>query len=147
MRQIAATNLSTIVDKVTINPVGTNQHSDNVTTLDDDRGNTNTYALRKLDSIIAEKAKENYEANVGRPKKSPQNSAPITHIDTRQELARIAHVSHDTIAKVKLSEKIGLSSGTNDKNLTSVNGRFGKVAENKSFLTGLQRHGVKLATK
>lgn len=90
---------------------GDNQHSgsnNGVTTLKDyglskiesSRAQRSVLAL-KLEDIISRKAKASYDANVGRPSKSPQNSAPITHIETRAELAKIANVSHDTIMKVK----------------------------------------------
>ena len=58
----------------------------------------------QLEDVFREKAKENYIQNVGRPIKSEQISAPIKSIETRQELAKIANVSHDTIAKVKKIE-------------------------------------------
>ena len=55
----------------------------------------------KRKHIIAAKAKENYENYVGRPSKSCQNSDTIIEkIDTKKELAKIAGVSHDTIARV-----------------------------------------------
>jgi ParB family chromosome partitioning protein len=60
-------------------------------------------ALR-LKPAIAEKAKESYRENVGRPKESLQKSAPIK-VDTRAELAKVAGVSHDTIAKVERIER------------------------------------------
>lgn len=50
---------------------------------------------------MKQKAKESYQENVGRPKKSPQNSAPISKVDTRAEVAKEAGVSHDTLAKAK----------------------------------------------
>ena len=58
----------------------------------------------QLEDVFKEKAKENYIQNVGRPSKSEQISAPIKPIETRQEIAKIANVSHDTIAKVKKIE-------------------------------------------
>ena len=59
----------------------------------------------KLEGIYREKAKESYEANVGRPPKSCQNSGTIK-IDTKKELAKVAKVSHDTIMKVKKIEEM-----------------------------------------
>jgi N6-adenosine-specific RNA methylase IME4 len=58
----------------------------------------------QLEDVFKEKAKENYIQNVGRPSKSEQISAPIKTIETRQEIAKVANVSHDTIAKVKKIE-------------------------------------------
>lgn len=54
----------------------------------------------QLKPIVVEKAKESYKENVGRPK-SNQISDTINKINTNKELAAIAGVSHDTIAKVE----------------------------------------------
>lgn len=78
----------------------------------------------KLEPLLAAQAKERYAKNVGRPKKSAKNSAEIItpeetavieeiadklmaagERETRTKLAKIAGVSHDTIAKGKLIEK------------------------------------------
>lgn len=63
-------------------------------------------ALR-LKPVIAEKAKEKQESGVNQYTKSlPQNSAEASApIETRQELAKAAGVSHDTIAKVEKIEE------------------------------------------
>lgn len=57
--------------------------------------------------VIAEKAKEKQESGVNQYTKSlPQNSAEASApIETRQELAKAAGVSHDTIAKVERIEE------------------------------------------
>ncbi len=56
----------------------------------------------KRKHIIAAKARENYENYVGRPSKSCQNSDTIIKkIDTKKELAKIAGVSDNTIARVE----------------------------------------------
>jgi len=52
----------------------------------------------KLKPIIAEKAKEQ---QIRKPESVLQKSAKQKPIDTRQELAKVAGVSHDTIAKVE----------------------------------------------
>lgn len=64
-------------------------------------------ALR-LKPVIAEKAKKKQESGVNQYTKSlPQNSAEASApIETRQELAKLAGVSHDTIAKVEKIEKV-----------------------------------------
>jgi len=63
----------------------------------------------KRKHIIAAKARENYENYVGRPSKSCQNSDTIIEkIDTKKELAKIAGVSHDTIARVHESGRCTL---------------------------------------
>jgi hypothetical protein len=51
--------------------------------------------------LIQEKAKNNYDENVGRPsiEKSGQISAPINKSKTRDEVAKIAGVSHDTLTE------------------------------------------------
>lgn len=63
-------------------------------------------ALR-LKPVIAEKAKEKQYSGINQYKKSlPQNSVkPSTPIDTQKELAKVAGVSHDTIAKVERIEE------------------------------------------
>lgn len=64
-------------------------------------------ALR-LKPVIAEKAKEKQESGVNQYTKSlSQNSVkPSAPIDTQKELAKLAGVSHDTIAKVEKIEKV-----------------------------------------
>lgn len=58
-----------------------------------------------LEQVFRDKAKENLKLSEGRGKKGLHISANlIDKIDTRQELAKIASVSHDTIAKVKQIE-------------------------------------------
>ena len=58
-------------------------------------------ALR-LEDVIKAKGKLNQKESGENFGKGSQKSAkPIEKIDTRQELATIAGVSHDTIAKVK----------------------------------------------
>lgn len=63
-------------------------------------------ALR-LKPVIAEKAKENQYSGVNQYTESlSQNSVkPSARVDTQKELAKIAGVSHDTIAKVEKIEK------------------------------------------
>ena len=62
-------------------------------------------ALR-LKPVIAEKAKEQQLSSLKQGNAVPQNSAKReTPIETRQELAKIAGVSHDTIAKVEHIEE------------------------------------------
>ena len=63
-------------------------------------------ALR-LKPVIAEKAKEKQCSGVNQYTKSlPQKSAePVSPVTTRQELAKVAGVSHDTIAKVEKIER------------------------------------------
>lgn len=60
-----------------------------------------TQLALRLEETIAARAKASYESNVGRPKKLAQKSAEISGIETRVEIAKIAGVSHDTVAKVK----------------------------------------------
>lgn len=54
----------------------------------------------ELESVFSDRAKENLGKN---QYSSLQISAETTPIDTRKELAKVANVSHDTIAKVKKS--------------------------------------------
>jgi len=48
-----------------------------------------------LESLIAEMAKENQKLSEG---KGCQKSDKVNPIDTKKELAKVAGVSHDTIA-------------------------------------------------
>jgi len=61
----------------------------------------------QLEDVFKEKAKENLSKTGGDRKSALQISANpiITPIDTRKELAKVAQVSHDTIAKVKHIEQ------------------------------------------
>lgn len=57
-----------------------------------------TLALQ-LEPLLAAKAKQNQSLSEGRGKKGLQKSAnPVETIDTRQEIAKVAGVSHDTVA-------------------------------------------------
>jgi len=59
----------------------------------------------QLESVFSERAKENLKLSDGKGK---QKSAEvkIEPIETRKELAKVANVSHDTIAKVKKIEAV-----------------------------------------
>jgi Skp family chaperone for outer membrane proteins len=56
----------------------------------------------ELESVFSERAKENQ----GQRTDIKQISAEVKPIETRKELAKIANVSHDTIAKVKKIEAV-----------------------------------------
>ena len=58
----------------------------------------------KLEPLIASRAKENQVANLLQGDRRPvaQNSAEREPVDTREELAQVAGVSHDTISKAKV---------------------------------------------
>lgn len=59
----------------------------------------------QLKDIISAKAKENQSIRKGsQPGATPKNSAELKPIETRQEIAKIAGVSHDTIHKVEKIE-------------------------------------------
>lgn len=60
-------------------------------------------ALR-LEATIAARAKGNQKQSEGAGKKGCQKSDNLSPVDTKKELAKIAGVSHDTIAKVKKIE-------------------------------------------
>lgn len=55
----------------------------------------------ELESVFKEKAKEN---QIRKPESVKQISAEQKPIETRKEIAKVANVSHDTIAKVKVIE-------------------------------------------
>jgi hypothetical protein len=59
----------------------------------------------KLEPLLKKKAKENQSKGGGGGKAGCQKSDKVVSpVDTKKELAAIAHVSHDTIAKVKTIE-------------------------------------------
>ena len=61
----------------------------------------------ELESVFSERAKENLKAsgeNFGKGTQISANPIEIKPIETRKELAKVANVSHDTIAKVKVIE-------------------------------------------
>jgi hypothetical protein len=67
---------------------------------------TRTNLALQLEPLIAAKAKENQKQSEGAGKKGLQISANlICPVDTRQEVAKAANVSHDTVAKVKIINK------------------------------------------
>ena len=81
----------------------------------------------KLKPLIAEKAKENQSLSMGRGVKGPQNSANL--IDTREELAKAAGISHDTIHKASViaeraSEEVKEQLRAGD---TSINQEYKKL--------------------
>lgn len=85
----------------------------------------------QLEEIYRSKAKENLSKTGGDKKSGLQNSAKpiIDKIDTRSELAKIAGVSHDTIAKVKKIEEKGsdeLKQGLFSGNI-SINEAFKEI--------------------
>jgi len=57
--------------------------------------------------LLREKAKANQRERKGdQPGASSQKSDNLSPIDTKKELAKLAHVSHDTIAKAKVTDLI-----------------------------------------
>ena len=72
---------------------------------------TRTELALKLEELISERAKENQRISGGDRKSSryksvPLNSAePIKTVDTREEVAKAAKVSNDTVSKVKKINK------------------------------------------
>jgi ParB-like chromosome segregation protein Spo0J len=64
---------------------------------------TRTNLALKLEPLIAAKAKENQRLSEGKGVKGPKKSADLN--ETRQEVAKAASVSHDTVAKVKAINK------------------------------------------
>jgi hypothetical protein len=63
---------------------------------------TRTNLALQLEPLIAAKAKGN---QIRKPESVLQKSAEQVPIDTRQEVAKAANVSHDTVAKVKIINK------------------------------------------
>ena len=61
----------------------------------------------ELESVFSARAKENLKAsgeNFGKGTQISANPIEIKPIETRKEIAKVANVSHDTIAKVKVIE-------------------------------------------
>ena len=58
----------------------------------------------KLEDVFKAKAKENLKTSTGGTNPQPLQKSAKAAIDTRKELAKVANVSHDTIAKVKVIE-------------------------------------------
>lgn len=69
------------------------------------RRNLNAYQRSelalKLEAMFARKAKGNQRLSLGRGIKGLQNSTNLNPVDTREEIAKVAGVSHDTIARVR----------------------------------------------
>jgi hypothetical protein len=59
----------------------------------------------QLEDVFREKAKENLKLSEGKGKQISAE-VKVQPIETRQEVAKIANVSHDTIAKVKKIESV-----------------------------------------
>jgi hypothetical protein len=63
----------------------------------------------KLEPLLKVKAKENQKAGGGGGKAGCQKSDKVPDpIDTKKELAKAAHVSHDTITSVNLKFRISI---------------------------------------
>jgi ParB-like chromosome segregation protein Spo0J len=89
----------------------------------------------ELETIIADKAKERQKLSEGRGVKGVQNSAQVKK--TRDEVAKIARVSHDTIAKVKVIEKEGSEEVKDQlkKREISINKAYGGIRKNNNART------------
>lgn len=117
------------------------------------RRNLDAYTRAKLaielKGLFAAKAKENLggDRKSEEWKSSLQKSANLKPIDTRQELARIAGTSHDTIAKVERIErdatpeiKAALSA-----NQISINGAY--IAAKNTAVQANREHKIEEAAK
>jgi hypothetical protein len=60
----------------------------------------------ELEGVFSDRAKENQTLSSGAGVKGCQKSDNLNPIDTKKELAKVANVSHDTIAKVKKIQSI-----------------------------------------
>jgi DNA modification methylase len=81
----------------------------------------------KLKELFAEKAETNLHLSKGQGIKGCQKSDKV-NIDTKKELAHIAGVSHDTIAKVQKIEKMATSE-------TKEKVKSGEVSINQAYQT------------
>jgi hypothetical protein len=102
----------------------------------------------KMKPLISKKAKKNQQLSEGRGVKGCQNSDNlIERVDTKKELAKIAGVSHDTIARVekivqKAPEEVKEKLRRGDPGV-SINKVFNDIKKEET----LQRHREELAEK
>jgi hypothetical protein len=89
----------------------------------------------KVEPLISAKARKSYDENVGRPDKSSPMLATNNKVDTREELASLAKISHGSMDKVrKIVEKapeeikIKLRSGE-----TTINTEFNKIKNDEDL--------------
>ena len=60
----------------------------------------------QLEDVFKDKAKENLKTSTGGTNPQPLQISVKAAIDTQKEVAKVANVSHDTIAKVKRIEAV-----------------------------------------
>jgi hypothetical protein len=62
----------------------------------------------KLEEVFRAKARDNLKTSTGGNNPQPlQKSEKVEPINTQKEIAKVAGISHDTIAKVKIIEERG----------------------------------------
>ena len=106
----------------------------------------------ELESVFKAKAKENL-SKAGQsysPKEGLQISAKVAEqIDTRQELAKVANVSHDTIAKVKVieakaNEDVKAKLSTGEVSINQVYQDIRKEEKKAEMLKKIQQQKVEI---
>ena len=92
----------------------------------------------QLEEVFSKKAKENLKLSGGRGVKGKQISAEVKPIETRQELSKVANVSHDTIAKVKkiqaqASEEVKAKLSTGEVSINSAYQEIKKEEKKEAY--------------
>lgn len=94
----------------------------------------------QLEEVFSKKAKENLSkaGSSFSPKEGLQISAKVQKVDTRQELSKVANVSHDTIAKVKkiqaqASEEVKAKLSTGEVSINSAYQEIKKEEKKANF--------------
>jgi len=97
----------------------------------------------QLEEVFSKKAKEN-QAIQYKGSSLSQNSAEVKPIETRNELAKVANVSHDTIAKVKkiqaqASEEVKAKLSTGEVSINSAFQDIKKEEKKKNRLEKIEQ--------
>jgi DNA modification methylase len=104
----------------------------------------------ELESVFKAKAKENLKSSGEMFGKGKQISAnPIEKVETRQELAKVANVSHDTIAKVKVieakaNEEVKAKLSTGEVSINQVYQDIRKEEKKAEMLEKIQQQKVEI---
>ena len=108
----------------------------------------------ELEEVFSKKAKENLSkaGSSFSPKEGLQISAKVQKVDTRQELSKVANVSHDTIAKVKkiqaqASEEVKAKLSTGEVSINSAYQEIKKEENKKLLLEKKELYKIRVENK